>query len=91
MGRRGGSQSKVAIHCPTHGQQWVACPSCVASDRGRVTSKRKALAARRNGKKGGRPKALTLNERIDKLAAEAFKPARVTFHKKGGRLRKERA
>lgn len=41
--------------CPVH-KVVLVCPACRAAEAGSVTSERKALSSRSNGKLGGRPK-----------------------------------
>jgi hypothetical protein len=43
--------------CPTHPHVTLRCPACAGSKGGAATSPKKARAAKRNGKKGGRPAA----------------------------------
>jgi hypothetical protein len=50
---------RVAIVCPKHKIKML-CPACM----GEARSKRKAKAARINGKEGGRPRKSTKTEHI---------------------------
>lgn len=45
----------LAPRCDMHPTTVLVCPSCIGAHGGKVRSPRKQKAARRNGKKGGRP------------------------------------
>lgn len=50
------SRSTISTYCAVHPETKLLCPRCLAALGGKVTSKSKSAAARRNGKLGGRPK-----------------------------------
>jgi hypothetical protein len=43
------------IICPEHPYVQLRCPACIGRRGGQAKSRRKAMAARANGQKGGRP------------------------------------
>lgn len=53
------TMKRRAPHCATHPDVALVCPSCEQARRGRVASAAKVAAARKNGRKGGRPPRAT--------------------------------